>query len=161
MRDRNKGFSLVELLVTVAVIAIGASIAIPSFTTLIRNNRADSDTGDFYRALNYARLEAINRGINVRVTPSVAGATWVTSLNVQIGAIMPPAAGSLLLRVIAPMSPNSALSPSTAVTYIEFNNLGALAYPAAALTMVYTNGSTSRNVGICLNGRVILNGACP
>ncbi|WP_226506410.1 MULTISPECIES: GspH/FimT family pseudopilin [Pseudomonas] len=156
MRDRNKGFSLIELMVTVAVIAIGASIAIPSFSTLIRNNRADSDTGDFYRALNYARLEAINRGVNVRITPATTGATWVTSLNVQTTS-SPPS----VLRVIAPMSPGSALAPSVTATYIEFNNLGALAYPATALTMVYTNGSTSRNVGICLNGRVILNGACP
>jgi len=155
MRDRNKGFSLIELIVTVAVIAIGASIAIPSFSTLIRNNRADSDTGDFYRALNYARLEAINRGVNVRITPATTGATWVTNLNVQLSST------AAVLRVIAPMSPGSALAPSATATYIEFNNLGALAYPATALTMVYTNGSTSRNIGICLNGRVILNGACP
>jgi type IV fimbrial biogenesis protein FimU len=157
MRDRYKGFSLIELIVTVAVIAISASIAIPSFTTLIRNNRADSDTGDFYRALNYARLEAINRGVNVRVTPATVGATWATNLNVQFTT----ASVVTVLRVIAPMSANSVMTPSVTATYVEFNNLGALAYPATAVTMVYTNGSTSRNVGICLNGRVILNGACP
>lgn len=155
MRDRNKGFSLIELLVTVAVLAILVTVGIPSFTTLIAHNRADADTGEFYRALNYARLEAINRGVSVRVVPATTGAGWNTPLNVQIGTSANPA-----LRMFGAMSTNATMTPSSALSYIEFNNLGALANPTAALTMAYVNGSTTRNVGVCLNGRVVLNGTC-
>ena len=154
MRDRNKGFSLIELLVTVAVLAILVTVGIPTFSTLIAHNRADADTGEFYRALNYARLEAINRGVNVRVVPATVGSGWNTPLNVQIGTTVPA------LRMFGAMSTNATMTPSSNLSYIEFNNLGALSNPTAALTMAYANGSTTRNVGVCLNGRVVLNGTC-
>ncbi|MGI4839188.1 MAG: GspH/FimT family pseudopilin [Janthinobacterium lividum] len=158
MRDRNKGFSLIELMVTVAVLAILVSVGIPTFSTLIRNNRADADTNEFYRALNYARLEAINRGVNVRVVPATTGAGWNTPLNVQIGATV--TSSNPALRMIGAMSTNATMTPSSNLSYIEFNNLGGLANPTAALTMAYANGATTRNVGVCLNGRVVLNGTC-
>lgn len=157
MRDRNKGFTLMELIVTVSIVAILASVAVPSFIGMIARNRADTDVGDFYRALNYARLEAINRGVNVRIWPdNKSSSGWNTLLDVQ-------ASNNLVtpyLRVVPAMSTNAVMTPSTAVSYIEFNNMGALNYPTSALTLSYVNGSTTRTVGLCLNGRVVLNGTC-
>ncbi|MGY4490697.1 GspH/FimT family pseudopilin [Pseudomonas sp. TE3610] len=153
MDSRRNGFTMVEMIVTVAILAIMAAIAAPAFTRLIASNRADSETGDFYRALTYARVEAIDRGLNVRITPATPG-VWTGALNVAMSS-----AGTTL-RVIPAMSSNSALSFSTTAAYIEFNNLGALNYPAAALTLTYTQGTITRNLGICLNGRVVLSGTC-
>jgi type IV fimbrial biogenesis protein FimU len=153
MRERNKGFTLMELVVTVSVSAILAGVAMPAFITMITKGRADTEVGDFYRALNFARLEAINRGVNVQILPdNKSSAGWNTLLKVQ--------AGTTLIRVVPGMSPNAILQPSSAVSYIEFNNLGTLNYPTTALTMTYTNGSITRTVGICLNGRVVPNGPC-
>lgn len=158
MRDRNKGFTMLEMMVTVSVVCILGAFAMPAFTSIISKNRADSDTGDFYRALNYARLEAINRGVNVQLYPlSKSSSGWNTLLNVQVSGA---SASVPALRVIPAMTTNATMVPSSAVSYIEFNNLGALSYPSASLTMAYTNGTITRNVGICLNGRVILNGTC-
>jgi type IV fimbrial biogenesis protein FimU len=158
MRDRNKGFSLIELMVTVSVLVILAGVAMPAFFTMIAKNRADSDTGDFYRALNYARLEAINRGVNVQVYPaSKSSSGWNTVLNVQVSGAASTAA---VLRVIPAMSTNATMTPSSAVSYVEFNNIGTLSYPTAALTMNYTSGSITRTVMLCLNGRVVQNGTC-
>ncbi len=153
MDSRRNGFTMVEMLVTVAVLAIMVSIALPSYTTLIAKNRADTETGDLYRALNYTRLEAINRGLSVRITPATTG-VWTGALNVTLST-----AGTSL-RVVPAMSANSALAFNTTPTYIEFNNLGGLTYPAAALTLTYTQGTVTRNLGVCLNGRVVLSGTC-
>lgn len=158
MRDRNKGFTLVELMVTVAVMAIALSFAIPSFTSSMNSAKADTEIGDLYRALNVARLEAINRAKNVRVTPSTAG-TWTSSLNVQAftSGVADPAGP---IRVIAAMATSSVVTASNAA-YIEFNNLGALSSPATAVAIAYTRGAATRSIGVCLTGRLILGGTCP
>lgn len=153
MDSRRNGFTMVEMVVTVAILAIMAAVALPSYTTLIARNRATTETGDFYRALNYTRLEAINRGLSARITPATPG-VWTGVLNITLSS-----AGTSL-RVIPGMSSSAALGFSTTAAYIEFNNLGGLSYPASALTLTYTQGSVSTSMGVCLNGRVVLSGTC-
>ena len=154
MRHRFKGFTLVELMVTVAVLLIVVTIAIPGFSALTSRQRADTETGDFYRALNYARLEAINRGKNVRVVPA-SGTAWAGVLNVQVGTETP------VLRVVPAMATSSSLTPSVSgLAAIDFNNLGAPSNLTSALTLTYVNGSTTRTILVCLNGRVVRNGSC-
>lgn len=157
MRDRNKGFTLVELMVTISVLAITLSFAIPAFTSSINKAKADTEIGDLYRAFNYARLEAINRAVNVRVTPSTAG-SWTSSLNIQkvaAGVAVLPA-----IRVVPAMATSATIAAGPPA-YIEFNNLGALSSPATAVAFAYTRGAEARSMGVCLTGRLILGGACP
>lgn len=65
---KNKGFTLIELLVTLALVAIIAGFAIPSFATLIANNRITSTSNVWIGALNFARSEAIKRGRPVEIS---------------------------------------------------------------------------------------------
>lgn len=62
--DSIRGFTLIELMVTIAVMAIGAAIALPSFTGIIRSNRVATGTNTLIATFNLARTEAIrsNRG---------------------------------------------------------------------------------------------------
>jgi type IV fimbrial biogenesis protein FimT len=61
------GFTLIELLVTVAMIAIVLTIGVPAFRDTVRNNVLTANINDFIATLNFARSEAVKRGISVTV----------------------------------------------------------------------------------------------
>jgi type IV fimbrial biogenesis protein FimT len=70
---RNTGFTLIELMVTLALAAIIVTMAIPSFQEVIRNNRLTTQANELVSALNLARSEAIKRGVRVTVCRSSNG----------------------------------------------------------------------------------------
>ncbi|UFH48800.1 GspH/FimT family pseudopilin [Pseudomonas sp. KNUC1026] len=152
MHQRLKGFTLVELMVTIAVLAIVVTIAVPSFITMMARGRADTETNDFYRALNYARLEAINRGLNVQVRPVDGTANWAGDLKVVLTNDQ-----NNPLRIVPALASGSALAGSGTPLFLEFNNLGSMVSPASALVFTYTNGTITRNIVVCPTGRMILN----
>ncbi|WP_349984786.1 GspH/FimT family pseudopilin [Stenotrophomonas sp. WHRI 8082] len=72
---RIKGFTLLELMVTVAVVAILAGIAFPSFESTIRSSRVAAAHNELIGLLNLARSEAIRSGRGGGVCASTDGAT--------------------------------------------------------------------------------------
>lgn len=67
------GFTLVELMVTLAVAAIAVAIAVPAFGSLIINNTLTGETNQFAAAFNIARNEAIKLNHNIRLCHSADG----------------------------------------------------------------------------------------
>jgi len=67
-----KGFTLIELMVTVALVAITAGIAIPAFSQLIQDNRIQSQAEELNALLQYARSEAVIRKRSVTVNLDAA-----------------------------------------------------------------------------------------
>ncbi len=68
----QRGFTLTELLVTVAVAGVLAMMAVPNMRSFVQNNRLSSASNDLLRSFNLARTEAIKHQTNVVVCASAA-----------------------------------------------------------------------------------------
>ena len=75
----QRGFTLIELIITMVVAGVLLAVAIPSFTAMIKNNRLATSANAFVTAANIARSEAIKRGVRVTVCKSADGASCTTS----------------------------------------------------------------------------------
>jgi type IV fimbrial biogenesis protein FimU len=156
MDHRTKGFSLIELLVALAVFLILITLAVPAFTRSVQSTKADTEISDLQRALNFARLEAIDRGITTRVRPSAGGSGWTGELAVYDSTGI----AANVLRVVPAMSSGATLKLTSDVTAIDFNNMGGLSAPGMAVAINYVLGAQSRTLNVCLNGRILLGGNC-
>jgi type IV fimbrial biogenesis protein FimT len=164
----SRGFTLIELMITVAILAILLGIGVPSFVDFIRNNRASTQANELATALNLARSEAVKRGLPVTLRSPVAP-NW-TEYCVYEGqnADLGTEPGLLtcddtdVLRAITVSDDFLVTSASTGIT---FGRLGEQLWPAPAMpaqfsiTLAPKSGCTTgrphqRNVTVALGGRV-------
>ena len=73
--SRVNGFTLVEMIITVLIVAVLLAVGAPSFSSLIKNNRQISEVYSLRATLNNARSEALARRTFVTVCRSVNGST--------------------------------------------------------------------------------------
>jgi len=64
---RQSGLTLLELLITLSIVAILLTLAVPSFITFTSNNQIISSTNNFVADINLARSEAVRRGTMVSI----------------------------------------------------------------------------------------------
>jgi type IV fimbrial biogenesis protein FimT len=74
-RRKQRGITLGELLTVMAVIGISLSIAVPSFSNMMNNNRRITAVNRMVTTMHSARSEAITRNVQVTVCASTAGAS--------------------------------------------------------------------------------------
>jgi type IV fimbrial biogenesis protein FimT len=68
---RETGVTIIELMITLIIVSVLATIVVPSFSAFIQNGRSSAQFNDFVGALNIARSEAIKRSTYVVVCRSV------------------------------------------------------------------------------------------
>lgn len=82
---RTGGFTLIELMVTIAIAAVLLMIGVPSFVAFQRNSELTSAANSFVAALGAARGEAMKRGLQAVIAPR-ANNDWATGWIVFVDA---------------------------------------------------------------------------
>lgn len=78
---KNRGFTLIELMVTLAVAAVVLGLAVPNFTQMMRNNNSITAGSELSVAINYARSEAVKRAKRVSLCASSDGLACLAAGN--------------------------------------------------------------------------------
>ncbi|WP_304788807.1 GspH/FimT family pseudopilin [Aquabacterium sp.] len=81
MNIRGKGFTLVELMVTVAILIILLAIGVPSMQQFLQNRQALARADNFASTLKFARSEAIKRGKRVAMCRTTTADTVTPNCN--------------------------------------------------------------------------------
>jgi len=132
-----RGFTLIELMVTVTVLAILLAVAAPSFTSFIAGQKVKSASNDLTTALILARSEAIKRNADIVIAPVNAN-SWVGGWSVT-------AAGTALLQQQALSGVTLTKTPST-ITYKSSGR------PTATSNFEIAGSSTIRCLSVDTSG---------
>ncbi len=148
--ERTAGFTLVELLVGVAVMAVLLSIAVPSFENLVLSNRLRSYSNDLVASAQLAKSEAMKRRTPVTLCKSANGTSCASGGDWEQGWIV--LAGSTVVRRAPAAASGYRVSSSTNSLTFQPSGVGST---QATLTVCRSApvGSQERVVTISATGR--------
>lgn len=174
---RTFGFTVVELVVTLSVLAIIAAIAAPSFIGLMRGIRVDGDLSSIRTALTYARSEAINSSDFVTLCTSSApeaaeadlecseetewASGWFVFVDADDDQEFDSGSDQLLRVWNNPLSANSSLVDDNSRTSITFDDEGMVAESSNVISLTLKidgcEGQQQRQIETTLIGRLAIN----
>ncbi len=172
--SQPRGFTLIELMVTLALVAIMMVLAAPSFITFQRNSQLTSTANSFLASLSAARAEAMKRQLRTFVIPA-DGSNWSSgwtvfvdvNSNVSTTALSYEGGTDILLPSVDALPSSITIDTTSAtsfvhsgVKYVMFNGTGFMSligggFPSGgADSLDFSNGSETRRVLASVAGRV-------
>ena len=141
---RSGGFTAIELMVVVALVAILTAIAAPYMGQMVRTQRLRTTSFDVFSSLTLARSEAIKRNVSVTMTP--VGGDWAKGWTITD-------ANGNLLKTQGSVDTVTIAGPANAV----FNGTGRLGAAIVPFDLDAVVGSSTlhRCVSVDLSGRPV------
>jgi type IV fimbrial biogenesis protein FimT len=157
---KYSGFTLLELLIVVGMVGMLMAFGIPAMSTFAKNDRLSTQINTLVGHLAYARSEAVTRGQQVGLCPSIAGkicanTTWSVGwiLYVDANGDSLFKAGEEILRVKQPLSGGNTLT-STFGTMFVYNSSGFSASGTGTFSLCDDRGVTNmKSISISNTGR--------
>jgi len=150
---RSAGFTLVEMLTTMSVLAVMLTIATPGLASLVAANALSSAQGELTSAIVLARTEALKRAtqVGVAAVAPVRGAEfsggWVVFVDANGNGLYDP--GETVVRSQAALRSNVVVSTSTGATAIVFNGRGFVT-PFASVVFAVCSSTASKSYQVLL-----------
>jgi type IV fimbrial biogenesis protein FimT len=152
MRTRSAGFTIVELMIVVLIVAILTALAVPSMRDMIRNQRVKTASFDVFAGLVLARSEAIKRNLSITLTANSGDWTkgWVaTDANGQTVARQDPFDSTI-----------SVAGPGPTVVFSGIGRANGIA--SFTISSSFIPAANYRCVKLDMSGRAVSStGACP
>ena len=159
--SKIRAFTLIELLITLAVVGILATISAPSMKQFIHSNRLSTATNELIADFNLARSEAIKRSISTGVCKSSGTActttgVWTTGWLVFADTDLTPgwSATDTVLRVHESLP--GGISVTAAANVVMFSGQGLLSAGNGIYTLCSSEINKSRELNLTITGRVAL-----
>jgi len=161
--NKHTGFTLVELMVTLAVFAITVTFAIPNLREFIQNNRLISQINDVTSTLHLARSEAVKRKRTISICGSNNSSTcntpsweqgWIVFVDVDADGVL-DAGVDELLRVGSALSGSNTLRivSFTSTTLVQYNSQGAIDSSGSFKICDTRGAANARAININTTGR--------
>lgn len=161
------GYTLIELLVTVAIAGILLTVAVPNFSAFISNSRERADVQQLMQSLTLARSEAVVRArpVNLTATGGNWAKGWRVWVDLNANASYDSGEGIKIADEIKSNAVITATLSGAKVTSVSFDNQGFI-QDSKPVVFAYRSSpekcSHDRNVNITGSGQVtIADRVCP
>lgn len=164
-QHRHRGFTLLELMVTISIAAVLVALAAPSFVKMRRNSELTTTANTFVAAMSAARAEAMSRQLNTLVRPTTSddwAKGWEAYVDVNFDFVR--GAGDVLVTTQTPLAAgitatNDPVLSDSSGHYVMFSGSGFVMSAATGSPTAITQSVVFTQTATGEKRRVIINSA--